>query len=125
MKYIHQHLGRVMALIVLLFFTAVVLQTQGCAGLGLPAPQTAAEKIAAAQASVTQVRVTATELLRTRKLSSVDGENVLRSTDAAAEGIAVARTISVQDPAAGQARLTAAVTILTALQAYLADRASK
>lgn len=94
----------------------------GCAQLGLPTPQTMNEKIAAAQGSVTQVRSSATQLLVAKKITSTDAENVLKSTDAAAEGVAVARTIATTDPAGANFKLTAAVTILTALQTYLATK---
>lgn len=93
-----------------------------CASLGVPAPQTMNEKIAAAQAAITQVRVSATQLLNGGKISAADGENVLTTTDAAAKGVEVARTISAQDPTAAQAKLTAIVTGLSALQLYLASR---
>ena len=93
-----------------------------CASLGLPTPTTMNEKIATAQGSVTQIRVTAAQLLTAKKISVHDAENVLKQTDAAADGIAVARTISAQDPNAAQAKLTAIVTVLTALNAYLATK---
>jgi len=93
-----------------------------CSSLGLPTPETFNEKVAAAQASVTQVRQTATQLLNTKKISVADAENVLKSTDAASEGIAVARAMSAQDPSAAQARLTLIVTALTAIQTYLATK---
>ncbi len=93
-----------------------------CAQLGLPTPQTMNEKIATAQGSVTQVRTSATQLLVAKKITSADATNVLKSTDAAAEGVAVARSISTTDPTGANSKLTAAVTILTALQTYLASK---
>lgn len=94
----------------------------GCSSLGLPTPDTMNEKIAAAQGSVTQVRKSATQLLTARKITVADAESVLKTTDAASEGITVARSISATDPAGASTRLTAAVTILTALQTYLATK---
>jgi hypothetical protein len=102
------------------FFMAVLLTA--CGSLGLPTPKTMNEKIAAAQGSVTQIRASATMLLKAGKLSAADGQNVLVSTDAAAEAIVVARQISLSDPAAADFKLTAAVTILTAVQTYLATK---
>lgn len=96
-----------------------------CAQLGLPTPQTMNERIAAAQGSVTELRRSATTLVQTGKISSSDATNVLKTTDAAAEGIAVARSISVTDPNAAQAKLQATVAVLTTLQAYLAARQTK
>lgn len=93
-----------------------------CESLGLPSPETTNERIAAAQGSVTQIRVTAAQLLTQKRISIADAENALRSTDAASEGIAVVRTMAAQDPAAAQARLTMIITGLTAINAYLASR---
>jgi len=107
-------------------FTALVCVSGAaliaCAQLGLPTPTTINEKIAAAQGSVTQVRTTAATLLRSNSISVADAENALKVTDAASEGIQVARTLSAQDPNAAQARLTMIVTTLTAVQAYLASK---
>lgn len=96
-----------------------------CAQLGLPTPDTLNEKIAAAQGSVTQVRTSATQLLQAGKISSSDATNVLTTTDAASEGIRVARTLSAQDPNAAQAKLVATMTVLSAIQAYLATKSAK
>jgi hypothetical protein len=104
---------------VLAFLCALMV---ACAQLGLPTPQTMNEKLAAAQGSVTQVRTSATQLLQAGKITSGDATNVLTTTDAASEGIRVARVISAQDPTAAQARLTMVVTTLTAIQAYLATK---
>ena len=94
----------------------------GCAQLGLPTPATTNERIAAAQASVTQARATATQLLQAKKISSDDAQNVLKQTDAAREGIDLVRTMSAADPAGANNRLTQIVAVLTALQAYLATK---
>lgn len=106
----------------LLLYATLFALLSACAQLGLPSPETMNEKIAAAQGTVTQIRVTATQLLQAKKIAVNDAENVLKSTDAATEGIAVARTLSAQDPGAAQSKLTATVTVLTALQAYLASK---
>ena len=104
---------------VLAFFAMLLFS---CAQFGLPTPDTLNEKIAAAQGSVTQARITATQLLTAKKISVADAENVLKTTDVASEGITVARSLSAQDPNAAQARLTMIVTTLTAAQAYLASK---
>lgn len=93
-----------------------------CAQLGLPAPETMRERIAAAQGASTQLRASATQLLNAKKISSADATNVLKTTDAAAEGIALAMQISATDPAGADTRLKAAVAVLGALQAYLATK---
>lgn len=103
----------------LLLFTIAVL---GCAQLGLPTPTTMNEKIAAAQSSATQLRVTATQLLNAKTISSQDATNVLRTTDAATEGIAVALAMSASDPTGANTRLQTTITLLSTLQAYLATK---
>ena len=104
----------------LLAFTVAFMVA--CAAVGLPTPDTMNERIAAAQGTVTQVRTTATQLLTAKQIDVKDAENVLKSTDAAAEGIAVVRAIAASDPATASAKLTATVSVLTALQAYLATK---
>lgn len=105
-----------------LLLCAFLLLLAACAQVGLPTPQTTNERIAAAQASVTQARATTTQLLEAKKITSADAANVLKQTDAAREGIDVARTISATDPGAATSKLQAAVAILSALQAYLASK---
>lgn len=102
--------------------TFAVTLLMACAQLGLLTPETMNEKIATVQSSVTQVRMTATQLLQTKRISTADAENALKVSDAAAEGIIVARQLATQDTAAAQYRLTAIVTTLTAIQTYLATK---
>jgi len=96
----------------------------GCAAVGIPTPQTMNERVAMAQSTVTQLRATATVLLNAKRISSKDAENVLKQTDAATEGIALALAISATDPAEASTKLQATLTVLTALQAYLASKQS-
>ena len=105
-----------------IFFAIMALTLAACAQLGLSTPQTFAEKVVAAKATVAQVTTTAAMLLNARAISSEDGENVLRTVDAAAAGINTAQALAAQDPAGAQARLTATVSVLAAMQAYLATK---
>lgn len=105
----------------LALFVAFVL---GCAALGLETPQTFEGKALVAISTVDEVTKSASTLLNARKISSADAENVIKVGDGAMAGIAIARTIAKQDPAAGQARLTAITTALAALQVYLATRSA-
>lgn len=91
----------------------------GCAGMGTPTPQTLNERLAVSQASVTQMRSTATMLLNAKKISSQDADNVLKQTDAAAEGIRLAIALSPTDALGAANKLQATQAVLTALQAYL------
>lgn len=104
---------------VFLFLASLLL---ACAQLGLPTANTFNERTAVAIGTVTQVRVTATALLKAGKLSSADGENVLKQTDNAAEAVTVARAIFATDPGSANSKLTAAAAILSILQQYLATK---
>jgi hypothetical protein len=94
----------------------------GCSTMGVPAPQTFNQRAAAAITSVTSVRQTATVLLQAGKLTAEDARNVQAQADNAMAAIAIARNVSTTDPAGGQTKLTAALTILQALDAYLTSR---
>lgn len=102
----------------LLLFAAALLVA--CAQLGLVQPETLTEKVATAKALNTEIVKQATVLLNTGKISSADAENVLKGATTASDGIKVAQSLALQDPAAANARLTMVVTVLTSLQAYLA-----
>lgn len=93
-----------------------------CAFTGTPAPQTFNQRAAAAITSVTAVREAATVLLKAGKLTPEDARNVQAQADTAMAAVAIARNVSLTDPAGGQSKLSAALTILQALDAYLASR---
>lgn len=113
----------IVSTVALLLLMAALLMLDGCAQSGgVLTPQTTNERIAAAQAGVTQARQTATQLLQAKKISSDDAANVLKQTDAAREGIDVARALTATDPAGASSRLQATLAILTALQSYLTAR---
>jgi hypothetical protein len=97
----------------------------GCTQMGMVTPQTFNQKVAAAITSVTSVRQTATVLLNAGKISVDDARNVQAQADSAMSAVAIARQIADKDPAAGQTKLTAALTILQALDTYLATKGSK
>lgn len=103
----------------------VLLLAVACAQLGVPTADTLNERIAVALATNTAVRASATQLLTDGKISAEDGANVLASTDAARAGIELARSLGATDLTAANAKLTAATTVLTALQTYLATRGAK
>lgn len=100
----------------LLFVMAALIGA--CASLGVETPKTFNERVAVAQQTVTQVRLSATQLLQVKSISVADAENVLKQTDAAQEGVVIARSLG-DSPAAGT-RLQVSIAVLTALQAYLA-----
>lgn len=94
----------------------------GCAGLGVPSPETPAERIAVTVVSVTAVRQSAHTLLVARKITPDDAENVQRQADNVIAGAQIARAMLAVDPAAADAKLQQTRQVLLALQAYLAAR---
>lgn len=93
-----------------------------CATVGESTPQTFNERMAAGIATVASVRTTAAALLKQGRITVDDAQNVQAQCDNIRTGLDVARKIHTQDPNAGNAKLTAAVTALTALQTYLQTR---
>lgn len=93
-----------------------------CATIGAPTPQTFNERLAAGIATTTAVRQTATALLRDGTIAADDAMNAQAAADASRAGLDVARRLHATDPVAGDARLTAAITGLQAIQSYLASR---
>lgn len=102
--------------------TVSVAGLQGCAALGLPSPQSFNERLAVGYASVTSARETATSLLNAGKISVGDAENVLEQTDNARAGLDIAREVHATAPDAANAKLTAVLTALKALEAYLGSQ---
>ncbi len=106
-------------------FVILAALLSACAQLGIPTADTFNERLAVAYSSVTQIRVTATSLLKAKQLTADDGQSVLTATDAARAGLDVARSLSKTDLKAADNRLTAARTALTALSTYLATKGAQ
>lgn len=94
----------------------------GCAQLGVPAPETMPQRIAVGLSNVTQVRKAAVILLKADKISVRDAENIQAQADNAATALNIARVIAVDDPAGANAKVSSAIAVLTALDAYLATK---
>lgn len=97
----------------------------GCAQLGVPTPETMPQRIAVGLSNVTQVRKAAVVLLKADKISVKDAENIQAQADNAATALNIARVIAVEDPAGANAKVTSAIAVLTALDAYLASKEPK
>ena len=108
-----------------LMFAILAAMLSACAQLGIPTASTFNEKLAVAYSLVTQVRQSATSMLKAKQLTADDGQSVLTATDAARSGLDVARTLSKTDMTAADNRLTAARTALTALSTYLATKGAQ
>lgn len=93
-----------------------------CQSLGVLAPATFNEKEAAAITSVTAIRSTALTLLTSGNITAADAQNVQNQCDTAREAITVADALHAADPTQGADRLTAIITGLNAISAYLETR---
>lgn len=98
-----------------------LIYVSGCAQVGVN-PKTFEDHVAVSITSVTQVRKVTRVLLEAKKISPADAQNVQNQADVAREGINIAIAIKSTDPAAAQSKLAAAVTVLKALDAYLAAK---
>lgn len=98
----------------------MVLWLAGCAAVGLSDTPSFNEGMAVGLTTVTTVRNTATVLLKARKLTAEDGDNVLKTTDTARAGLDVARRLAATDLKSAQGKLEAVRAVLAAQQAYLA-----
>ena len=103
-------------------FLSLLFLLPGCESLGLPKANTFNERAAAALGSITTIRQTATTLLEQKRITADDGQNVLTQTDTARAGVDIARNLNKSNPQAADTKLTSVITVLTALQSYLATR---
>jgi len=102
------------------FFTILALIIiAGCAQLGLQAPTTLDQDIAATTVGITSVRNAAATLVMAGKLTPDDGQNVQTQADTIRAGVTIARSLSATNPVAAKTKLTASIAMLTALQTYL------
>lgn len=104
------------------FYGLILVLLTACSVLGVTTPKTFNERLAAGYATTTAARDTTATLLTAGKLSAADAQNVQSQLDNARTGLDLARQIHATNPPAGDARLAAVVTGLTALQAYLQSR---
>lgn len=106
------------------FYALVFAMLTACATLGVEAPKTFNERLAAAYTMVTAARDTTATLLTSGKVSAAEAQNIQQQLDNARTGLDLARQVHGTSPPAGDAKLDAIVTGLTALQAYLSTRGS-
>jgi len=102
----------------------LLILLQGCALLGLPTPSTFNERLAAGYSTVTAIRQETLSLLNAKRISADDAQNVQSQADNARAALDVVGLSFLKDPVMADTKLTATITILTALQAYLATRRS-
>lgn len=104
------------------FYALMLVVLTACATLGVEAPRTFNEKLTAGYTTVTAARDATATLFSSGKLSAPDAHNVESQLDTARTGLDLARQVHATNPPAGDAKLDAVVTGLTALQAYLQSR---
>jgi hypothetical protein len=104
------------------FWAVLLVMLSACTALGVATPRTFNEKLAASYSTVTSARDATATLLTSGKLSGADASNIEQQLDNARTGLDLARQVHATNPSAGDAKLDAVVTVLTALQAYLQTR---
>lgn len=96
--------------------------TVACANLNVPTATTFNEQMALALGAVAAVRATATTLVQAKRITPDDAQNVQTAASTARTGLDLARAMAGTDLVSAGNRLTAIMTGLTALQAYLASK---
>jgi hypothetical protein len=114
--------SRAFVLSVWLAVLSVFLAFGGCSSGMLPTAQTFDQKAVLALGTVTTIRQTATTLLKAKSISISDAENALTTTDAAAAGIVVARSLQASNPAGATSKLDSVVLVLEAVRTYLSSK---
>ena len=96
-----------------------------CTSLGVQAPATFNQKVLAAHSTVTAIANSATSLRAAGKLCDADRYIVVSTLRSAEAGIDLAVLTYKTNPQAGGDKLTATITVLTALQTYLASKGTQ
>lgn len=107
------------------FFLSLLLPCLvACSSTGslVTAPQTPQQKVAVAYVTLDQLTVAATQAIRAQKLSSADGQHVADSVKVSRQGVDIARDLVKIDPKAADAKITAQLAIIKALEDYLASK---
>lgn len=100
----------------------LLILASGCQALGLATPQTLNQKLAVGYGTVTSIVVATDTLLVGKKLTADDAANVQMQANNGKAALDIARTLSKTDTAAAATKLDSTITVLTALQAYLATK---
>ena len=115
--------------------TLVTAVIGACTAVGMAPADTFNKKVASAYALVNTVADSATAAYTAGKLSDADRTNVISTSSAAIAAIGVARRVRAEEcpptapatctSAKADDKLTATLTVLTALQSYLATQGAK
>ncbi len=109
----------------LYFALVLAFVLAACANLGVQSPATFNQKVLAAHATVTAIANSASTLRAAGKLSDADRDNVVASLRSAEAGIDIATMTYKTNAQAGADKLAATITVLTALQTYLATKGTQ
>jgi hypothetical protein len=104
------------------FYGLLLVLLTACATLNVPAPATFNQKALATYTALSAATQNAETLFDAGKLSKSDAQNVKDQLVNLKTGVDIATEVHTNDPAAGDDRLAATITALTALQSYLAGR---
>ena len=107
------------------FFLSLLLPClMACSSSGglVTAPTTPEQKVATAYVTLDQLTIAATQAVKAKKLSSADGQHVLDSVKLSQQGVDIARDLAKVDPKAADAKITAELAIIKALEDYLASK---
>jgi len=94
----------------------------GCPSMGTVVPQTTDQKIAVAYITTKGVLDGTLVLLKAKKISPDDAENVLSQAKNVHTGLQVATSLLLVDVTAASNKLEAQLAILNALEAYLSSK---
>lgn len=99
------------------------LALTGCATIGIHAPEDFNERMVAGYATVQAIADSAALLLDAGEITAADARNIHTQATTAKEGLDIARQIhDGGDITTAEGRLTAIITGLTAIQAYLRSK---
>jgi len=104
------------------FYVLLLVALSACTTLNVPAADTFNKKALASYTSLSAATQSASTLYDAGKLSKNDAQNVKDQLVNLKAGVDIATEVHATDPAAGEDRLAATITALTALQSYLAGR---
>jgi len=110
------------ALLLILAMGGFLAVVPGCGALGVPAPESAQERIIVTMSTVTGVREATLTLLTAKKITAEDAQNVQRQADNVRAGVVIAQSMLATDPAGADAKIQQIQAMLIALQAYLATK---
>lgn len=119
---LHPHHWPLLAGLLATLLSALLIS---CAQMGVPAADTFNKRLMAGYQTVEAIAWSAGSLRSAGKLSDADRDNVVATSRTAIAALDLARQVHATNPQAGDDKLSATITVLGALQAYLATKGAK